>query len=106
MTISYVEEKPSFVKKSHELDKLLKKLSKESDGAVDFLREMMEDKTIDTKYRIDCASKIIAFQMETAKDINTENIQRLVAEIKMKGPTQLVPQNKTPLVDFNTIRVV
>ena len=106
--VTLVEEEMSFIKKRHELDKLLKTLTKASDSAVETLIRLMEDDKTDDKIKMDCAVKLIGFQTEVVKDINADSIQRLVAELKLvRAPSKsLVEQPNRPRIDFNTIQTV
>lgn len=105
----YIIEEPTFLRSKHELEGLLEKLGKASDAAVKFLKDVVEDVEQSPKMRMECASKIIAYQMEASKEINTDNIQRLVAEIKVKqlgAPAggKLIPNRA--VVDFSKIQDV
>lgn len=106
------EELPSFIRKSSELTKLLKGLTKASVKALEILETGMESK--DEKIATSCAEKIISYLLATSKEHSSDQMQRLIAEIRFKGQgrtrqldatgAQDVPNR--PVVDFSTIRSI
>ena len=104
----------SFLDDKLKLDKLLRELSKASKKAVDALESALSSP--DEKIRVAAADKLLAFYVATAKEVNNDQIQRLIAELKLNGgrgkrlvelPNGDAPAgSKRPLVDFTTIREV
>lgn len=103
-------ELPSFIKKQHELSPLLKKLIKESEAALAILVAGIKQEE-DKKLSFDCAVKLIEFQLKTAKQVNDDTVQRLIAEIRLK-PNRAKnlevddDSSSYPVVDFTTVREV
>lgn len=105
------EEAPSFLKESLDLKRLLKDLTKHGKAAVDKLVSLMESD--DEKIAIQAAKTLLEMQAQVAKDMNNDQLQRLIAHIKLgKEQRQLIPvkgeeeENPRPVVDFSTIREV
>lgn len=102
----------SFLDDKLKLDKLLRSLDKASKAAVAALESALT--STDEKIRVAAADKLLAFYVATAKEVNNDQIQRLIAELKLNGGRgkRLVelPNGDTkpnrPLVDFQTIREV
>ncbi len=102
---------PSFLSTSVDLKKLLRAVSKESAKAIDVLVKLMGSN--DEKIRLTAASKLLEFQVTVADKISQDQMSRLIAQVKLHGPSQgtLVPlpgqkDDKRPLVDFTTVREV
>lgn len=100
---------PSFLDDKIDLKKLAREISKATSTAVDVLMKLLDSK--DERVRLEAAKKLVEFQVQIAKEISADQMQRLIAEIKLvRAPTQkLVPADegkKRPLVDFSTIREV
>ena len=104
----------SFIKDSNELTKLLKKLEKATPKAVDVIEDIMENSD-DDKMRMAAATKLLEFQVATSKEINTQNMQNMIAEIKLNrdsGGTRGIgygdasESSNVPLVDFGTIKTI
>jgi hypothetical protein len=90
ITTVKVKEK-SFIRDKGELSNLLKFLSKVSASAVEILVDAMNAKDgVDQKTKIACAEKLLDFQIACAKQVNDDNMQRMIAEIKL---------NRTPLAN-------
>lgn len=107
-----VVEKQSFLKDEIKLKKLQKKLNKESEEALEVLVLLMNT-TEDQKLKAQCARDILNFTVSVNKEINTDQIQRLVAEYRLGngGGGKLVPQDSDedekparPTVNFNEIK--
>jgi len=102
---AYREETLTFKRKnSHDLAKLLRSLTKESEDAVGILVTLM--KSQDEKLRFQAASKLLDLQRQVAEDINKDNITRTLLESKNSERSRsLTPeeQDNVPLVDFGTI---
>jgi hypothetical protein len=102
-------ESPSFLVSSLDLKPVLKRLSAQSKAAIDVLVKLLESK--DERTRMSAATKLLDFQVQIAKEINADQMQRLIAQVKLgsdaggKSPL-LVPEDKRPLVDFTTIREI
>lgn len=103
----------SFLDDKLKLDKLLRELGKASKKAVDALESALSSQ--DEKIRVAAADKLLAFYVATAKEVNNDQIQRLIAELKLNGgrgkrlvelPNGETGGPKRPLVDFTTIREV
>lgn len=104
-----VREKPlSLVRRqNHELSRLLRTLTKESEGAVEVLVKLLSSK--DEKVRKDAAKTLIDMQISVAEMINKDDITRILGEIRINGATGKmfeVDEDDTPLVDFKTIQDV
>lgn len=110
------EANPSFLATTggwHELKKLIKEANKASIKALDALIQIMEN-TEDDKLKAQCAKDIIQMTVALNKEVNTDQMQRLIAEIRLnRGPqgklVQLEDGEDKPLppkVDFNTIKIV
>lgn len=101
----------TFIKRNHELQGLLNDLNSASPEALRVIKEIMNNKKSDDKLRLACADKILNFQVSVAGQINSETVQRQVAEIKFnRGPMPLGGEardvDNTPVIDFNTIRTI
>lgn len=102
---------PSFLDDKLDLKALAKKITGATGDAVDALVKLLESK--DERVRLQAATKLVEFQVQVAKEISADQMQRLIAEIKLvRGPVQkLIPAEgenkpKRPLVDFATIRTI
>lgn len=111
MTITAVvqENNPSFLDDEVQLKKLARELSKASKDAVDVLLSLLTSK--DERVRMTAATKLIEFDIDVKKAISNDQMQRLIAEIKLNRQSttkQLTAEeeNKRPIVDFSTIRTV
>ena len=91
-------------KQNHPLTTILKKLNKEAEGAVEMLVTLMTAKESDDKTKLAAASKLLEFQRQAAQDINQDELQRMIANIKFGGPKQLTYEDDaTPDVDFTQV---
>ena len=92
-------------KQTHPLSKVLKSLTAESQDAVDILVGLMNNKDTDDKTRLAAASKLLDLQRQVAADINQDELQRLIANVKFGGPKQLELEvdDDTPQIDFTTV---
>jgi endonuclease III len=90
-------------RQSHPLSKVLKALTAESQDAVDILVKLMNSKTTDDKTRLAAASKLLDLQRQVAADLNQDELQRLIANVKFGGPTQLEVEDDSPQIDFSTV---
>lgn len=108
------EENPSFLVGGLDLKKLLRDLSKHSKTAIDKIVVLMESK--DEKVALAAAKTLLEMQTQVAKDMNTDQLQRLIAQVKLNlgGGKRLIPlkgeeedeENRKPVVDFTTIQAV
>lgn len=109
---------PSFLSDStalSQLKKLLKDFNKNSSKALEALIGVMET-TKDEKLKAQCAKDILQMTVQLAKEVNTDQMQRLIAEIKFnRGPQGKLVQLEDdkdedeklpPKVDFSVIKVV
>lgn len=90
-------------RQNHPLKKLLNSLTKESEDAVEILVALMTGKDTDDKTKLAAASKLLDLQRQIAQDINQDELQRLIANVKFGGPKQLETEDDTPQIDFSTI---
>ena len=106
---------PSFLDDKLDLKKVARDISKASSKAVEVLLKLLESK--DEKVRLTAATKLVEFQVQIAKEVSNDQLQRLIAEIKLvRGAgrkTSLVPlqdggkrENTTPMVDFSRVRAI
>lgn len=109
MTVTAVMQNPSFLDGKIDLTKLSKKLTKISDEVVDTLIALLESK--DERTRMTVAIKLLELDIDVKKVISQDQMQRLIAEIKLNRPNgnlKQIPVNgedTRPLVDFSTVRV-
>jgi hypothetical protein len=102
----------SFLTDSVELKDVAKKLSKASKTAVEILSKCLESK--DERVRMQAATKLLEFHVTVAKEISHDQMQRLIAEIKVArapgnkliGADYPGDDKKKPIVDFTTIRQI
>lgn len=117
ITVITKEELPSFIKKKHELQKVLDSISKGSSAAVKLLLDTITDEKVDIKLRVQCAKDLLTFHTSIADQISKDQMNRLIAEIKIanKGVTPSLTvggkdddedDSTTPVLDFTTIREV
>lgn len=90
-------------KKTHELSKLLKDMKSLSDKSIQVLKEGLDSS--DPKVQRDCAKLIIDYLISLGDKVNSDQLQRAILEVKMKGATPyLKPEDKAaPRLDFNNI---
>jgi hypothetical protein len=104
-----IAEDPSFVRDSIDLKALHSQLKKVSKQAIDVLVALLESK--DEKNRLQAAKMLLEFQITVAKELSADQMQRLIAEIKIakNSQGQLTDEQSRanmPLVDFTNIREV
>lgn len=110
--VQVVLQEESFTNGGLDLKKLLRDISKHSKAAIDKIVALMASK--DEKVALAAAKTLLEMQTTVAKDMNTDQLQRLIAQVKLKpGSKTLVPvgqeddeENDRPVVDFTTIRQV
>lgn len=110
VVVTYQPEVQSFLTDKVQLDKLLKELVRYGKSAVKVLVDIVEDPKADAKLKLTAATKLLEFQVQVAKEISSDQLQRLIAEIKYaNGPRRsLVPleDDTGPVLDFTNIREV
>lgn len=112
LVIETKEETPSFLKEHVDLKPVLRLLKSASKTAIDTLLKCLESK--DERIRLSAASKLIDLHVSVAKEISHDQMQRLIAEIKVAsgGSTKKLVDAKGgdkeqgPIVDFTTIRQI
>ena len=100
--------KSTFLDTEIDLKKLDKELSKVSKDAVDVLTEML--KHTDVRIRMQAATKLLELGLEVKKTISSDQIQRVIAEIKLGGGSKTLEiedaAKKRPIVNFSEIRSI
>jgi len=102
--------KHTFLDDEVQLKKLSRDLGKASKDAVDVLIKMLE--STDVRLKMQAAIKLLEFDIDVKKAISTDQIQRVIAEIKINGASgskslELEDSKKLrPVVDFSTIRTI
>ena len=107
-TVALQIKKRTFLDDEIQLKALSTNLSKSSKDAVAVLVEML--KSPDLRLRMQAAVKLLEFDIDVKKAISTDQIQRVIAEIKVGGGNKMLEledaNKKKPVVDFSTIRSV
>lgn len=67
---------------------------------------IMNNKDTDDKTKLAAASKLLDLQRQVAADINQDELQRLIANVKFGGPRQLEVDDDTPAIDFSVVQDV
>lgn len=92
-------------RKEHELADLLKKLKKLSKKTIEVLEQGLESK--DERIRQQAANKIMDYLINMSKEVNQDQLSRLVLEVKasgLAGAGSAVPEDDdTPKLDFDNI---
>ena len=107
-----VVEKPVFLKKKHELQKLLNSLERATPQAVDLIVETMnsDNEIITTKMKLECAKSLLELQIKVSTEISRDQLTRQIAEIKVNGLSRPLegnePKKLPPKRDFTTIQEV
>jgi uncharacterized protein with PIN domain len=102
----------NFLRDEHELTKLAKLLDKASKKAVEYLQTVLEDVNVDGARRQQAAEKLLTFMLAANKQINDDNMARLIAQARLgsgkKKPLQLKEGDKPagPRLDFDNVRQV
>jgi hypothetical protein len=112
VTVVQQAQPQSFLTEKINLTKLQSKLNKAAEKALDTLISIMEE-TEDEALKARCARDIIGMGIDVTKEINQDQFQRLLAEIKFSRPTTKTLAVETeeskvnrPTVDFTTIRTL
>lgn len=97
----------TFIKRKHSLDALHKDLDHASKEAVEVLLDIMQT-TQDEKLKASCAEKLLKFKIDVATEIGTDQMQRLIAEIKFGGGQKqrnlTTDDDDRPILDFDTVQ--
>jgi hypothetical protein len=101
-----------FVKKKHELADLAKQLGKITPAAIELMASKMEDDDVPLKERLKLAESIVDLKIRITDQINKDELNRLIAEIRANGPkTPLIPGDPdgekkpgAPRLDMHTIQ--
>lgn len=111
LVVETTPEIPSFLDDKIDLKKLAREISKATSKAVEVLLTLLDSK--DERVRLSAATKLVEFQVQVAKEISHDQMQRLIAEIKLvrQGKqTKLIDAGNKggnrPIVDFSTIREI
>lgn len=110
--VTLAVETPDFMTSVLDLKKLLRDLSKHSKTAIEKLAVLIASQ--DERIALSAVRTLLEMQTQIAKDINTDQLQRLIAQVKLNGGVKrLLPvdkedeeQDDRPTVDFTNIRVV
>jgi hypothetical protein len=106
---------PVFIKKKHELDKVLKAIEKGSVDAVELLVNTMNSEVEDESQkgfipltrRLECAQALLNLQVKVADVISRDQFARQIAEVKVKGlPNNLEISEKRARINFTEIQDV
>ena len=108
-----VVEKPVFIKKKHELAKMLKLLDKASEDAIDIIVQTMTSTVPEVTHRMkmDCAKALLDLQLRVSTEISRDELMRQMAEIKANGLSRPLGEDGEqkqlpPRVDFLNIQNV
>jgi hypothetical protein len=97
------KEQPVF-KKTHELARLVRDLKKISKRAIEVLEKGLDSQ--DERVRMLAAEKLLKFYTDSAKDVNEDELKRLLLEVKLRGTAgagSTVEDDDTPALDFDNI---
>lgn len=113
VTVVTQPENPSFLSTGADFKKLSKELSKLSKAALETLEILLN--SADEKMRFQAAKTILELDVSVKDKINTDNLQRLIAEVKFNRAPQskLIPvdgeeppQKQRPTVNFHEVRQI
>jgi hypothetical protein len=92
-------------RKDHELADLLKRLKKLSKKTIEVLEQGLE--STDERIRQQAANKIMDYLINVSKEVNQDQLNRLVLDIKAQGlvgaGTTAPEDDNTPKLDFDNI---
>lgn len=100
----------SFLTSGLNLKRLLNSVAKESKNAVEALVGLLASK--DEKIQLAAAKALLELHVSVAKEINSDQLNRLIAETKLGNGKRLVSPNDDdddddrPLVDFTTVQEI
>ena len=100
---------PSFLRGSIDLKRVLRDVSKQSKTAIEALVGLLSSE--DERVRANAAKTLLELQVTLAKEVNNDQITRLIAELRWtNNPKTLVPldddDDMTPIVDFSQVREI
>lgn len=114
VAVALKEENPSFLTNSVEFKKLKRELGKLSKSALDVLENLLASE--DEKMRYQAAKAILDLDVQVTKEINQDQMSRMIAELKLNRQPQMKlvqtsqqdeeDKPKRPVVDFATIRSI
>jgi hypothetical protein len=91
-------------RKDHELADLLKRLKKLSKKTIEVLEQGLE--STDERIRQQAANKIMDYLINVSKEVNQDQLNRLVLEVKtsgLVGAGSSVQEDNTPILNFDEI---
>lgn len=88
-------------RQKHEAAVLVKLLSPEMRDAVDSLKELMASE--DEKVKANALKMFFEVYRNAVNDVNTDQLQRLLANSKYGGPKELEVDDDTPDIDFTQV---
>lgn len=108
-TVALQVKKRTFLDDEVQLKALSRELGKASKDAVAVLVKMLQSP--DVRLQMQAAVKLLEFDIDVKKSVSSDQIQRVIAEIKMNGPGTKTLEledggKKKPMVDFATIRSI
>lgn len=83
------ESRITFARKN-DLQKVMRKLDKSVDKAIEFLEQVMLDEEMDSKQRVDAAKFIVDRKIQISDTISKDNLSRCIAESRLLLATQAV----------------
>lgn len=100
--------RPSLIRAGkHDLEEALKVLTKLSKPALQRLAQGINSPN--EKVALDCAKEILHLRLTVSKEINSDSLQRTIAEIR-NNPNMLPPplpnSNNRPIADFDNIQEI
>ena len=102
-TTNLVVESTSFLTSNLDLRPVQKTLKGVSKQAIAVLE--MQLNSSDEKIAQTAATKLLDYYIQVSKDLNTDQIQRLIADIKYNQQKRLVPEGEgIPTIDFSNIQ--
>ncbi len=106
--VEYVPKQLSFLDGAIDLKPLQRTIKRHTQAAIDAMVNVIES-TKDEQLKARTSAKLVELYVQIAKEINDDQLKRLVAEIKMNQASQMLlpsDQANRPLVDFGTIAEV
>lgn len=101
-----------FVRKKHELADLLKKVEKESPGALEVVSQILsstDEEKVPMKIKLETARWLLEFQKGLSETISRDELTRQIAEFKANGARSLVADEEkpsAPRLDMTTIQKI
>lgn len=93
----------SFIRRNnHELEKIIKSLTKESQRAIDRLSDLCDDP--DPKIAVKAIEILLNTLQSMTDQKNKDSITRLIAQFKLGGARPLEADDDTPLIRFDEIQ--